>query len=79
MLFMHFWFYVQGYAVFRFKAFNPGLWAVHCHIALHAEGGMFMVFNESFAQAPPPPPGFPLCSSYNMPYGPGKKWKKLIW
>jgi hypothetical protein len=33
-----------GYAVLRFRADNPGPWAFHCHIDLHAGSGMFMAF-----------------------------------
>jgi FtsP/CotA-like multicopper oxidase with cupredoxin domain len=33
-----------GYAVVRFKADNPGPWAFHCHIELHASAGMFLTF-----------------------------------
>jgi FtsP/CotA-like multicopper oxidase with cupredoxin domain len=32
-----------GYAVIRFRADNPGAWAFHCHIDLHAASGMFSV------------------------------------
>lgn len=28
----------QSHVVFRFKADNPGLWIVHCHVAWHFEG-----------------------------------------
>jgi hypothetical protein len=31
-----------GYAIVRFRAANPGVWAFHCHIDLHAASGMFM-------------------------------------
>jgi FtsP/CotA-like multicopper oxidase with cupredoxin domain len=32
-----------GYVWVRFKADNPGLWFVHCHLSLHAEDGMALV------------------------------------
>jgi FtsP/CotA-like multicopper oxidase with cupredoxin domain len=35
---------VPGYAVVRFKATNPGVWPLHCHIDLHANTGMLMAF-----------------------------------
>lgn len=28
----------------RFVADNPGLWALHCHIAWHMEAGLLMQF-----------------------------------
>lgn len=31
-----------GYTVVRVAALNPGVWAFHCHIDLHANSGMFM-------------------------------------
>ncbi|KAL1874918.1 hypothetical protein VTK73DRAFT_10398 [Phialemonium thermophilum] len=34
------------HVVLRFEADNPGLWALHCHIAWHMEGGMFVSFLE---------------------------------
>ena len=34
-----------GWAVIRFKANNPGLWAFHCHIEYHVVIGMATVFN----------------------------------
>lgn len=33
-----------GYAVIRFRADNPGVWAFHCHIDLHSMSGMMMLF-----------------------------------
>ncbi|KAI0388040.1 multicopper oxidase [Hypomontagnella monticulosa] len=35
---------IPGYShlVIRFRAVNPGIWALHCHIQWHAEGGMFV-------------------------------------
>ena len=33
-----------GYSVIRFKANNPGVWALHCHIGPHMASGMMMVF-----------------------------------
>ncbi|KAK3103109.1 hypothetical protein FSP39_016527 [Pinctada imbricata] len=53
-----------GYVVIRFKADNPGLWMLHCHIALHVMAGMSLVFNESFPNLPPVPDGFPKCNRY---------------
>ncbi|KAI8629543.1 multicopper oxidase [Xylariaceae sp. FL1651] len=35
-----------SHVVLRFKADNPGLWALHCHVAWHMEGGMFISLAE---------------------------------
>ncbi|KAI1105160.1 Cupredoxin [Jackrogersella minutella] len=35
-----------GHVVVRFAADNPGLWALHCHVAWHVEGGMFLSLAE---------------------------------
>lgn len=35
-----------GWALIRFEADNPGLWAFHCHIAWHMEAGLLMQFME---------------------------------
>lgn len=33
-----------GWALIRFEATNPGLWAFHCHISWHIEAGLLMQF-----------------------------------
>ncbi|KAH7126762.1 multicopper oxidase-domain-containing protein [Dendryphion nanum] len=33
-----------GWVLVRFVADNPGVWAFHCHVAWHVEGGMGMSF-----------------------------------
>jgi FtsP/CotA-like multicopper oxidase with cupredoxin domain len=33
-----------GWLVLRFVADNPGLWALHCHMAWHSEAGLVMQF-----------------------------------
>lgn len=41
----------MGYVVLRFKANNPGLWLLHCHVAWHQAVGMGMaleVIDENF-------------------------------
>ena len=35
-----------GWALIRFKADNPGLWAFHCHISWHMEAGLLMQFQS---------------------------------
>lgn len=37
----------RGYAVLRFKADNPGVWAFHCHVLWHEASGMAMAFDIS--------------------------------
>ena len=31
-----------GWSLIRFVADNPGLWALHCHIAWHMEAGLML-------------------------------------
>jgi FtsP/CotA-like multicopper oxidase with cupredoxin domain len=33
-----------GWALIRFRNDNPGMWALHCHIAWHMEAGLLMQF-----------------------------------
>ncbi|KAI1410835.1 putative multicopper oxidase [Hypoxylon sp. FL1857] len=35
-----------NHVVIRFAADNPGIWALHCHVAWHIEGGMFLSLAE---------------------------------
>ncbi|RYO78833.1 hypothetical protein DL764_010084 [Monosporascus ibericus] len=35
-----------SHVVIRFVADNPGLWALHCHVAWHMEGGRFVSLAE---------------------------------
>lgn len=56
-----------GYVTVRFPATMPGIWFLHCHIDLHANDGMAMVLNESFAEIPKPPAGFPECRNFEVP------------
>lgn len=37
----------RGYAVLRFRADNPGIWAFHCHVLWHEASGMAMAFDIS--------------------------------
>jgi hypothetical protein len=36
----------QWHVVIRFVADNPGIWALHCHVAWHMEGGMLVSLLE---------------------------------
>nr|QWT83288.1 multicopper oxidase [Toona sinensis] len=56
----------NGWAVIRFKANNPGVWFMHCHLERHLNWGMEMAFIVKNGQSPkaqllPPPPDMPSC------------------
>ncbi|KAL3592623.1 hypothetical protein D5086_011263 [Populus alba] len=56
----------NGWSVIRFKATNPGVWFVHCHLERHLSWGMEMAFiikngRGKNAQMLPPPPYMPPC------------------
>ncbi|XP_062160108.1 laccase-14-like [Alnus glutinosa] len=56
----------NGWAAIRFKANNPGVWFMHCHLERHLSWGMDMTFivkngDHSDAQMLPPPPDMPRC------------------
>ncbi|KAI0882780.1 putative multicopper oxidase [Annulohypoxylon maeteangense] len=36
----------SNHVVIRFATDNPGVWALHCHVAWHVEGGMFLTLAE---------------------------------
>ncbi|GFP86269.1 laccase-7 [Phtheirospermum japonicum] len=57
---------VGGWAVIRFRANNPGVWLMHCHLDVHLPWGLataFVVENgpTPSTRLPPPPPDFPKC------------------
>ncbi|XP_069675364.1 uncharacterized protein [Periplaneta americana] len=60
----------NGYAAFRFKADNPGLWFFHCHFMYHLATGMALVFQVgNDGDWPPIPRNFPRCGNFlNTPY-----------
>ncbi|KAK7398171.1 hypothetical protein QQX98_012454 [Neonectria punicea] len=39
--------YGNGYVVLRFKADNPGVWLLHCHIEWHVTSGLIATFIEA--------------------------------
>ncbi|GAV71269.1 Cu-oxidase domain-containing protein/Cu-oxidase_2 domain-containing protein/Cu-oxidase_3 domain-containing protein, partial [Cephalotus follicularis] len=56
----------NGWAVIRFKASNPGVWLMHCHLDRHFTWGMQMTFIVKNGPGPeaqmlPPPPDMPPC------------------
>ncbi|KAK8561709.1 hypothetical protein V6N12_048773 [Hibiscus sabdariffa] len=57
---------VGGWAVIRFKANNPGVWLMHCHLDAHLSIGLataFVVENGPTPETtlPPPPADLPQC------------------
>ncbi|KAJ4830027.1 Laccase-7 [Turnera subulata] len=57
---------VGGWAVIRFRANNPGVWIIHCHLDSHASLGLataFVVENGKTPDSilPPPPADLPQC------------------
>nr|GEU40307.1 putative laccase [Tanacetum cinerariifolium] len=56
----------NGWTAIRFKADNPGVWFMHCHLERHVSWGMGMVFivrngKTRNARVLPPPPDMPPC------------------
>ncbi|KAA8516345.1 hypothetical protein F0562_016638 [Nyssa sinensis] len=57
---------VGGWAVVRFRANNPGVWLMHCHLDVHLPIGLAMAFvvengPTPSTTLPPPPPDLPQC------------------
>ncbi|KAI4351005.1 hypothetical protein L6164_005399 [Bauhinia variegata] len=55
-----------GWAAIRFKADNPGVWFIHCHLEEHTSWGLAMAFIVKDGPIPskcllPPPEDLPLC------------------
>ncbi|KAL2336968.1 hypothetical protein Fmac_011414 [Flemingia macrophylla] len=55
-----------GWSVIRFRANNPGMWFVHCHVEDHMMWGLDMVFEVEngptpSTSLPPPPSDLPKC------------------
>ncbi|KAL8487005.1 hypothetical protein ACS0TY_023632 [Phlomoides rotata] len=56
----------NGWTAIRFKANNPGVWLMHCHLERHITWGMEMTFIVKNGKGPdakmlPPPPDMPRC------------------
>ncbi|XP_027090019.1 laccase-15-like [Coffea arabica] len=56
----------NAWTAIRFKANNPGVWLMHCHLERHISWGMEMTFIVKNGKRPqekllPPPPDMPLC------------------
>ncbi|TQD80175.1 hypothetical protein C1H46_034298 [Malus baccata] len=57
---------INGWTTIRFKADNPGVWFMHCHLDRHMSWGMDMTFIVKNGKGPgaqmlPPPQGMPPC------------------
>ncbi|XP_024177227.1 laccase-22 [Rosa chinensis] len=55
-----------GWTAIRFRADNPGIWFMHCHIELHTTWGLKMAFLVDNGEGPneclqPPPSDLPTC------------------
>lgn len=55
-----------GWTAIRFKADNPGVWFMHCHLELHTTWGLKMAFVVDNGKGPnesiiPPPSDLPKC------------------
>jgi len=53
-----------GWTYLRFRADNPGVWPLHCHISVHEFGGMLMLFAhdvDSIPQLKMKAAGLPTC------------------
>lgn len=55
----------HSWAVLRFKADNPGVWAFHCHLEWHLQAGMLLFFEEARDRIPTPPVGFPAYAPWS--------------
>ncbi|KAM0822205.1 hypothetical protein ACQ4PT_071655 [Festuca glaucescens] len=57
---------VNGWAVIRFRADNPGVWLMHCHLDVHITWGLAMAFlvEDGYGELESleaPPIDFPMC------------------
>lgn len=55
-----------GWAAIRFRADNPGVWFMHCHLEIHTTWGLKMAFVVDNGKGPnqsvlPPPTDLPRC------------------
>lgn len=55
-----------GWVAIRFRADNPGVWFMHCHLEVHTSWGLKMAFLVSNGKGPnqsvlPPPSDLPKC------------------
>ncbi|KGO77348.1 Multicopper oxidase, type 2 [Penicillium italicum] len=62
----------HGHTVIRFRADNPGVWMLHCHIEWHVEAGLMATIieaPETFANTvhAPPQSHYNACAAYPQP------------
>ncbi|KAF9591462.1 hypothetical protein IFM89_004160 [Coptis chinensis] len=55
-----------GWTAIRFRADNPGVWFMHCHLEIHTTWGLKMAFVVDNGKGPnesvlPPPSDLPTC------------------
>ncbi|CAO2839392.1 unnamed protein product [Amaranthus hypochondriacus] len=55
-----------GWVAIRFRADNPGVWFMHCHLEVHTSWGLKMAWivndgNKKNEKLPPPPADLPKC------------------
>ena len=53
------------YAILRFVADNPGMWHFHCHLIVHMNIGLQMVFNVAEEKQAPPPADYFKAQTYD--------------
>jgi FtsP/CotA-like multicopper oxidase with cupredoxin domain len=71
-----------GWLALRFVADNPGLWALHCHMAWHSEAGLLMQFLsrvDEVAKWTIPEPNLQLCDAEVQELEKGACPKDSIW
>ena len=49
----------------RFVADNPGMWHFHCHLIVHMNIGLQMVFNVAEEKQAPPPADYFKAQTYD--------------
>lgn len=62
----------HGHAVLRFRANNPGVWLLHCHVEWHVEAGLVATIIEAPETFPgsedaPPQSHYDTCAAYPDP------------
>lgn len=62
----------NGHTVLRFRADNPGVWMLHCHIEWHVEAGLMATIIEAPETFPnslkaPPKSHYEACAAYPSP------------
>lgn len=55
-----------GWVAIRFRADNPGVWFMHCHLEIHTSWGLKMAWivmdgKRPHQKLPPPPADLPKC------------------